>query len=61
LELLGSGFGSASSDEVLKSIEQFFQEAARKPFSSNLAAVPLKDVNDVWTRPEQGSRFVLIP
>jgi NADPH2:quinone reductase len=61
LELLGSGFGSASSDEVLKSIGQFFQEAARKPFSSNLAAAPLKDVHDVWTRPELGSRFVLIP
>ena len=61
LELMGSGFGSASMQETLQSIAEFFQESAREPFQANIETAPLRDVETLWKRPDQGSRLVFQP
>lgn len=61
LELLGSGFGSASMEQLLKSIAEFFQEAATVPFRTNIETVPLRDVEALWNRKDQGTRLVFQP
>src|SRR5277367_1553810 len=44
LELLGSGFGSASLDQIRQALEEFFQVAAKEPFQFSTRAAPLRDV-----------------
>lgn len=61
LELLGSGFGSASTEQIVQSISEFFQESARAPFRMDIETVPLRDVEAIWTRPDQGARLVFQP
>jgi NADPH2:quinone reductase len=61
LELLGSGFGSASFDQIRAAIAEFFQTAAAKPFKFSAKAAPLKDVEALWNAPERGSRLVFQP
>jgi NADPH:quinone reductase-like Zn-dependent oxidoreductase len=61
LELLGSGFGSASLDQIRQSLAEFFQAAAAKPFHFNAKAAPLRDVEALWNEAEDGTRLVFQP
>jgi NADPH:quinone reductase-like Zn-dependent oxidoreductase len=61
LELLGSGYGSASLDEILKAVGEFFKVAVAKPFQTNIKAVPLRDVESLWNTSEAGVRLVFQP
>jgi NADPH2:quinone reductase len=61
LELLGSGFGSASLEEILRALGEFFNSAARQPFQFATKTAPLRDVEALWNSPEQGVRLVLQP
>jgi NADPH2:quinone reductase len=61
LELLGSGFGSASLQQLLEAIGEIFQEAARKPFQISVKAAPLDKVEALWNNSEQGVRLVFQP
>ncbi len=61
LELLGSGFGSASLAEIFAAVAEFFKEAAKSPFEVDIKTVPLKDVDAVWGGVEQGTRIVFQP
>ncbi len=61
VELLGSGFGSASLDQIVSAVREFFQVAAKQPFHFKTRAVPLKDVEALWNAPEQGVRLVFQP
>jgi NADPH2:quinone reductase len=61
LELLGSGFGSASMDEIFQALRQFFEAAAKTPFTVNIKAVPLRDIESVWNAPERDARIVFQP
>ena len=61
LELLGSGFGSASMKQLFMAITEMFQEAATKPFVNEVKAVALKDVGALWTAKEEGVRLVFQP
>jgi NADPH:quinone reductase-like Zn-dependent oxidoreductase len=61
LELLGSGFGSASMAEISKTLVQFFQTAAEKPFQFPVKAAPLRDVGQLWNSREHGVRIVFQP
>jgi NADPH:quinone reductase-like Zn-dependent oxidoreductase len=61
LELLGSGFGSASLAEIFAAVAEFFKEAAKSPFDVDIKTVPLKDVDAVWGGVEQGTRIVFQP
>ncbi len=61
VELLGSGFGSASLGEIFKALADFFLLAARSHLKINVKPVPLRDVEALWNSPEQGVRLVFLP
>jgi NADPH:quinone reductase-like Zn-dependent oxidoreductase len=61
IELLGSGFGSASMDEIFKALAEFFQFAATSSMKFNLKQVPLRDVEALWNSPGEGARLVFVP
>jgi hypothetical protein len=61
LELLGSGYGSASLDEIMKAVGEFFKVAAAKPFHTNVRTAPLRDVESLWNTTEDGVRLVFQP
>lgn len=61
LELLGSGFGSASLEEIFQAVREFFEMTAKNPFDVSLKAVPLREIEAVWGNPERDSRLVFQP
>ncbi|HEY3989480.1 MAG TPA: zinc-binding alcohol dehydrogenase family protein [Acidobacteriaceae bacterium] len=61
LELLGSGFGSASMKEIFAALAEFFEQAVKAPFAVKVQAVPLRDVEALWNAPERGARLVFQP
>ena len=61
LELLGSGFGSASLDQLRAAIQEFFRAAATQPFVFKMKTAPLSDVEKLWNSSEQGTRLVFHP
>jgi NADPH:quinone reductase-like Zn-dependent oxidoreductase len=61
LELLGSGFGSASLDQIRQALGEFFQIAAKEPFQFRTKAAPLRDVETLWNTAEEGTRLVFQP
>jgi NADPH:quinone reductase-like Zn-dependent oxidoreductase len=61
LELLGSGFGSASMTEIFAAIGEMFKEAAKRPFVNGVRTVGLRDVGELWTVKEEGVRLVFQP
>jgi len=61
LEMYGSGFGSVELEDILKSLREFFQEAAKSPFRFEPKAAPLRDVEKLWNAPQQGARIVFQP
>jgi NADPH:quinone reductase-like Zn-dependent oxidoreductase len=61
LELIGSGFGSASLDQIKIAIGEFFQIAAAEPFEFEVKNAPLSEVEALWNSPERGTRLVFQP
>jgi NADPH:quinone reductase-like Zn-dependent oxidoreductase len=61
LELLGSGFGSASLDQLRVALAEFFQVAAKQPFHFDTKAVSLRDVETLWNNASEGTRLVFQP
>ena len=61
IELLGSGFGSASINELFKAVADFFQFAERSQLKIDIKPVSLRDVEGLWSSAEQGARFVFLP
>ena len=61
LELLGSGFGSASLEELRNAIAEAFQSAAAEPFQFMVKTAPLSEVGALWGAQEQGARLVFQP
>ncbi len=61
LEILGSGFGSASMKEIFAALAEFFQQAAKTPFATKVRGAPLGDVEALWNAPERGARLVFQP
>lgn len=58
LALLGSGFGSASLDQLLAAIPALFKLAAAGKLTVAVEPVPLAQVESAWTRTEKGRRIV---
>ena len=58
LELLGSGFGSASLDQIRQALAEFFEAASKEPFQFRTRAAPLRDVEALWDSAESGTRLV---
>lgn len=61
LELLGSGFGSASLDQIKIAIGEFLHMAAEQPFQFSVKTAPLGEVEALWNSPERSSRLVFLP
>jgi NADPH2:quinone reductase len=61
VELLGSGFGSASMKEIFAALAEFLRQAAKHPFATKVQAVALRDVESLWNAPERGARLVFQP
>ena len=61
LELLGSGFGRASLDQIRQALAEFFQVAAKEPFQFLTKAAPLRDVEALWNESDAGTRLVFRP
>jgi NADPH2:quinone reductase len=61
LELLGSGFGSASIKQILQAVATFFVTAATDPFDFSLKTAPLSEVASLWNEKEQATRLVFRP
>jgi NADPH2:quinone reductase len=61
IELLGSGFGSASLDRIREALAEFFQVAAKEPFRFQTKTAPLRDVEALWNVSEGGTRLIFQP
>ena len=61
LELLGSGFGSASLDQIRHAIIAFFTQIATNPLHFALKTAPLCEVSNLWNTDDQGVRLVFQP
>jgi NADPH2:quinone reductase len=61
IELLGSGFGSASIGQILAALGQFFDAAAQAPFRFEIGTAPLRDIETQWNSRESGERLVFQP
>ena len=60
VELLGSGLGSLSSQQILQSLSVMFAAVSKVPFAIDIDPVPLKKVEEAWTRKDE-RRIVFIP
>ena len=58
LELIGSGFGSASLDQIRQAIAEFFALTAKEPVHFGIKTAPLRDVEARWDAPEPAVRLV---
>ncbi|HSY36636.1 MAG TPA: zinc-binding alcohol dehydrogenase family protein [Acidobacteriaceae bacterium] len=61
LELLGSGFGSASLDQIRQAILAFFAQIATNPLQFALKTAPLSEVTTLWNTGDHGVRLVFQP
>lgn len=61
LEIVGSGFGSVSIEQIFRSLAAFLQEAGREPFQVQSTVAPLAQVESLWNAPEKGARLVFQP
>ncbi|HWB33234.1 MAG TPA: zinc-binding alcohol dehydrogenase family protein [Acidobacteriaceae bacterium] len=60
LELLGSGFGSASLEQIRTAIAEFFAVAAVHPLRTSVTTAPLREVESLWNARES-ARLVFLP
>jgi NADPH:quinone reductase-like Zn-dependent oxidoreductase len=61
VELLGSGFGSASIQQIMQAVGEFLKDASEGQFKFNTKAVPLSDVAALWKAAGHGERLVFQP
>jgi hypothetical protein len=60
VELLGSGLGSLSSQQILQSLRVMFAAVSKVPFAIDVDPVPLAEVEQAWMRKEK-RRILFIP
>jgi NADPH:quinone reductase-like Zn-dependent oxidoreductase len=61
IELLGSGLGSLSAQQILQSLRTMFAATAKTQFEIDLERVPLAEVEQAWTRKGDERRIVFVP
>jgi NADPH2:quinone reductase len=61
LEILGSGFGSASMQQIREAIGEFFAAAASQAFQARIRTAPLSEVETLWNEPSEGTGLVFQP
>ncbi len=61
LELLGSGLGSVSIEEIFAAVAKFVKEAEKEPFQIKTTAAPLSEIESLWNSAQLGARLVFQP
>jgi NADPH:quinone reductase-like Zn-dependent oxidoreductase len=61
VELLGSGLGSLSAQQILQSLTSMFAAVTKRHFAIDINPVPLAKVEEAWTWKDDGRRIVFIP
>jgi NADPH:quinone reductase-like Zn-dependent oxidoreductase len=61
VELVGSGLGSLSVQQILQSLTKMFAAVTKVPFAIDIHSVPLAKVEEAWTWKDDGRRIVFIP
>jgi NADPH:quinone reductase-like Zn-dependent oxidoreductase len=61
LELIGSGFGSVSMEQIFAAVADFLSEAEKQPFQIKTNTAPLQEVEALWNSAEPGVRLVFQP
>jgi NADPH:quinone reductase-like Zn-dependent oxidoreductase len=61
IELLGSGLGSLSAQQILQSLAVMFAATAKVRFAIDIDPVPLAEVEAAWSRKGGERRIVFIP
>lgn len=61
IELIGSGFGSASIEQIFQSVAAFFKEAARKAFRIEVQEARLSEIEALWEKAGAQARLVFRP
>jgi NADPH:quinone reductase-like Zn-dependent oxidoreductase len=60
IELLGSGLGSLSAQQILESLSTMFAATTKMQFAIDIDRVPLADVEHAWLRKDE-RRIVFMP
>ncbi|MGC9200064.1 MAG: hypothetical protein ACP5E5_14190 [Acidobacteriaceae bacterium] len=60
-DLLGSGVGSASLDQIREAITAFFAMIAVNPVEFKYKIAPLREIGSHWNVDTQGARLVFQP
>jgi NADPH:quinone reductase-like Zn-dependent oxidoreductase len=61
IEILGSGFGSASLPDILKGVAAFFSLCATQKIEFAYKTAPLSEVESLWNAKGSGERLVFVP
>jgi NADPH:quinone reductase-like Zn-dependent oxidoreductase len=61
VELVGSGLGSLSAQQILQSLTKMFAATTKVHFAIDIHSVPLAKVEEAWTWKDDGRRIVFIP
>jgi NADPH:quinone reductase-like Zn-dependent oxidoreductase len=61
VELVGSGLGSLSAQQILQSLTQMFAAVTKVHFAIDIHPVPLAEVEEAWAWKDDGRRIVFIP
>jgi NADPH:quinone reductase-like Zn-dependent oxidoreductase len=61
VELLGSGLGSLSAQQILQALNAMFAAASAVQFAIDIDPVPLAKVEEAWSRKGEERRIVFIP
>ena len=61
LELIGSGFGSVSIEQIFAAVAEFLKEAEKEPFQIKTTAAPLSEIEALWNFEQPGARLVFQP
>ena len=61
LEIVGSGIGSVPGRDFIKELPKLASAVAHGAFDIRARAVPLADVEQVWTADPTSQRIVVVP
>jgi NADPH:quinone reductase-like Zn-dependent oxidoreductase len=61
VELMGSGLGSLSAQQIRQSLTTMFAAVSKVRFAIDIHPVPLAQVEEAWTWKDDGRRLVFIP
>jgi NADPH:quinone reductase-like Zn-dependent oxidoreductase len=61
IELIGSGLGSLSAQQILQSLTKMFAAVSKVRFAIDIHPIPLAMVEEAWAWKDDGRRLVFVP